>query len=92
VLSAPESAEAVEGVIRLIIDAVGRPVTIAGREVQVGCSVGIALYPDHGTDQAGLLRDADAAMYIAKAGGRNGYHIHSQSAEMPPPLGDSPAP
>lgn len=92
VLSAPESAEAVEGVIRRIIDAVGRPVAIAGREVQVGCSVGIALYPDHGTDQAGLLRDADTAMYIAKAAGRNGYHIHCQSADVPPQLGDSPAP
>jgi diguanylate cyclase (GGDEF)-like protein len=58
VLSAPESAEAVEGVIRRIIDAVGRPVTIAGREVQVGCSVGIALYPDarHGSSRSAARR------------------------------------
>ena len=78
VLSAPESVAAVEGVIRRIISAVSRPVEVAGREVQVGCSVGIALYPAHGSDQASLLRDADTAMYVAKASGRNCYHIHLQ--------------
>jgi diguanylate cyclase (GGDEF)-like protein len=75
-LSAPESVEAVEGVIRRIIAEVSRPFEVAGQVVQVGCSVGIALYPEHGPDQASLLGHADTAMYVAKASGRNTYHIH----------------
>lgn len=80
-LSAPESVEAIEGVVRRIISAVGRPVCIAGRDVQVTCSVGIALYPAHGSDPGNLLRHADTAMYIAKASGRNGYHVHAEPTQ-----------
>jgi diguanylate cyclase (GGDEF)-like protein len=76
-LSAPDSLEAVEGVVRRIIKTVGQPIEVDGRSVQVGCSIGIALYPRHGTDQDSLLHHADAAMYLAKAAGRNGYRIHS---------------
>jgi len=76
-LSAPESVEAVEGVVRRIIAEVSRPFEVAGQLVQVGCSVGIALYPEHGPDQTSLIGHADTAMYIAKASGRNTYHIHA---------------
>jgi diguanylate cyclase (GGDEF)-like protein/PAS domain S-box-containing protein len=41
-----------------------------------GC-VGIALYPQHGQDSEQLQRNADAAMYVAKEGGRNAYRIYS---------------
>jgi diguanylate cyclase (GGDEF)-like protein/PAS domain S-box-containing protein len=41
-----------------------------------GC-VGIALYPQHGQDGEQLQRNADAAMYAAKDGGRNAYRIYS---------------
>lgn len=80
VLWSPDSLEAVEGVVRRIITTVSQPMEVAGRDVQVGCSIGIALYPAHGTDQGSLLSRADAAMYLAKAAGRNGYCVHS-----PPP-------
>ena len=42
-----------------------------GNAVHIGVSIGIVLYPDHGTDAAALLRHADLAMYQAKALGRN---------------------
>lgn len=54
-----------------ILAAVQAPFQLAGQQVVVTCSIGIALYPDHGTDQHTLLRHADAAMYQAKTGGHN---------------------
>jgi len=57
------------GVAARIAEALGRPLTVAGREVAPATSIGIALNRD-GQDADGLLRDADAAMYVAKRGGK----------------------
>ncbi|WP_122663560.1 putative bifunctional diguanylate cyclase/phosphodiesterase [Pseudomonas viridiflava] len=46
---------------------------IAGQLLQVSVSIGIALYPGCGQTQEELLMNADAAMYHAKAAGKNGY-------------------
>jgi len=43
---------------------------IAGAEIEIGASIGIAIRPDHGTTLHDLMRAADAAMYHAKASGR----------------------
>jgi diguanylate cyclase (GGDEF)-like protein len=45
---------------------VGEPRIIDGVEVQVGASIGIALYPDHGSDAETLIRRADVAMHRSK--------------------------
>ncbi len=47
------------------------------REIPLGASLGIALYPQDGDDAATLLRHADAALYRAKEGGRGGYRFFS---------------
>jgi len=49
------------------------PFQLAGRELRVSTSIGIAMYPGNGFDQEELLINADAAMYHAKALGRNTY-------------------
>ena len=46
-------------------------------EVTLGASVGISIYPDHGTSTAALLQGADAALYKAKAAGRNTFTFYS---------------
>lgn len=56
-----------------LADAIDEPFRVAGHELQVSTSIGIALYPNNGTHQRDLLTNADAAMYHAKALGRNGY-------------------
>ncbi|HEX8105002.1 MAG TPA: diguanylate cyclase [Solirubrobacteraceae bacterium] len=61
-------AEAVAGgVARRLVEALRRPFLVSGAQVQVGASVGIALFPRDSGDITALLRHADAAMYRAKA-------------------------
>jgi diguanylate cyclase (GGDEF)-like protein len=49
-----------------IADALAEPVLLDGLPVDVGGSIGIAIYPEHGGDVAMLMRHADVAMYDAK--------------------------
>ena len=56
-----------------------RPLQIDRREVAVGASCGVALYPGHGRDAETLLRAADAALFRAKELGRNRLCVHDPS-------------
>lgn len=50
-----------------------------GAEVRIGVSIGISLFPDHGSSTQELLQHADAALYQAKHDGRGCYRYFSQS-------------
>ena len=50
-----------------------------GHDVQVGTSIGIAIFPRDGHDFASLCQNADAAMYLAKRAGRGRYAFHDQA-------------
>ncbi len=54
----------------LIVDALLAPVTLNGKEILAGGSVGVALAPENGTDPAILMKNAELALYRAKAQGR----------------------
>jgi len=54
-----------------LIPAMRQPHQVEGSALYVSCSVGVAIYPDHGDDMDTLMRHADAAMYQAKSGGRD---------------------
>ena len=54
-----------------LLTAVRQPLAWSGREIRIGGSLGIALYPEHGEAPEALLGRADQAMYAAKADGRN---------------------
>ena len=54
-----------------VLQEVSRPFEIAGREVRVSASIGVAIYPTDGGDRETLLTNADAAMYRAKQSGRS---------------------
>lgn len=64
-----------------LVAALRSPFEVDGHEVHIGSSIGIALYPEHGEDAVKLVRNADAAMYRAKEGGRNRYEIHNGQHE-----------
>jgi diguanylate cyclase (GGDEF)-like protein len=54
-----------------IMSALAEPVLLDGLPIDVGASVGVAVYPEHGTCFAGLMQHADVAMYDAKGRGDN---------------------
>jgi diguanylate cyclase (GGDEF)-like protein/PAS domain S-box-containing protein len=75
VLNDHSRLESVISQLERILQEVGRPVVLAEREYQVGASVGVALYPDNGSDAPTLLKHADLAMYAAKDRGRNNFQF-----------------
>jgi diguanylate cyclase (GGDEF)-like protein/PAS domain S-box-containing protein len=56
-----------------------QPFMVAGHELFVTCSVGVSLFPGDASDLNMLIRNADVAMYQAKARGRNGYRFYAPS-------------
>ncbi|MBP6094920.1 MAG: EAL domain-containing protein [Methyloversatilis sp.] len=58
-----------------LLEAFREPVLIDDVSVQIGCSIGIALAPLHGDDPDVLLKNADMALYAAKAAGRNTWRF-----------------
>jgi diguanylate cyclase (GGDEF)-like protein/PAS domain S-box-containing protein len=72
-----------------IIDALKSLVIVNGHAVVTGASVGIALYPEHGVDADTLVKNADAAMYRAKSGGRNRYTLFDNSGSIAQDLGET---
>lgn len=60
------SSEAAQQVAGLLIESVTRPFIVEGQTIEIGLSIGVALYPDHGPNAAALMRQADVAMYAAK--------------------------
>jgi diguanylate cyclase (GGDEF)-like protein len=73
------SPEHVAGVAQRVVNTLGEPIVVQGTEVFVGGSVGIASYPEDGTDIDTLLMNADTAMYRAKAAGRGGFQLYDRS-------------
>ncbi len=66
----PESNDAL-GLAEKIRQAVRQPIAIDDRELVMSCSLGVAIYPDDGTDEIALTKNADTAMYQAKENGRD---------------------
>ncbi|HKB61096.1 MAG TPA: diguanylate cyclase [Gallionellaceae bacterium] len=64
-----------------ILAALNRPFRIAGHRLDIGGSIGVAVFPDHGEEEHVLVKSADIAMYHAKKSGRNNiklYHVGLQ--------------
>lgn len=62
-------------VAKKIIDVIDKPFLIDGRELNVTASIGLTVFPDDGHNSGDLLRNADAAMHMAKRQGQNTYHF-----------------
>ncbi|MBT9520459.1 MAG: EAL domain-containing protein [Dechloromonas sp.] len=73
---APDAAPVAEKILAAFTE----PCLICGNELHVTLSIGISIYPDDGQDADEVMKNADTAMYHAKANGRNNYQFFT--AEM----------
>ncbi len=76
-----ERLEELEVLCERILAAIRQPLKIRGESITVSGSIGLTLYPLDDSDARTLLRHADLALYAAKAGGRDQYHLHTQALD-----------
>lgn len=65
-----------------IVDALSEPMELSGHELRTTTSIGICFYPDDGETPEELVKNADDAMYQAKAGGRNRYELFTEQTPI----------
>ncbi|MDR5748682.1 EAL domain-containing protein [Caballeronia sp. LZ029] len=80
-LSFLKHATAAADLAAALTKAIQTPFLVESHEVEISVSIGIALFPDDGASQEELLRNADLAMYHAKAPGGGGYRFFEGSME-----------
>src|ERR1700730_2333419 len=68
VLMNPQGGENIQRIAESLVKAIGQPMDMGELQPVIKASIGIAIYPDNGTTGEQLIRNADAAMYRAKAG------------------------
>lgn len=66
IVLASDDQHYVATVIKNLVQQIEKPIVLDEQLLDIGCSIGVAFYPQHGEDSETLLRHADAAMYIAK--------------------------
>lgn len=76
-----ESMNALTTIATKLLDCVRSPMPIRGISSHITGSVGIAIYPDHGTSPLEMMRYADIALYAAKDGGRNRINFFNDELE-----------
>lgn len=73
-----KTSQDVQLVVEEVLQSLNEPFSIAEGDMQLSGSIGIALYPEDGSDEEELLKSADKAMYAIKESGKNGYLFASQ--------------
>lgn len=77
VMATETSQSSLEAMASRILTRLRQPFRIGLIEIYTGCSLGIALAPQHGNDRESVIRNADTAMYTAKENGRGKFCVFS---------------
>ncbi|WP_184013402.1 cyclic di-GMP phosphodiesterase [Glaciimonas immobilis] len=77
IMVATGSQEKVEATAHRILERMKQPFQLTRAEVYSGCSMGIAMFPEHGANLEELIRSADTAMYVAKDEGKRTFCVFS---------------
>ncbi|WP_213773158.1 EAL domain-containing protein [Bradyrhizobium sp. dw_78] len=73
----------IEEISGRLLWAVSQPVRLSGHECHATASIGIAMFPEHGSDVHTLTKNADMAMYLAKEDGKNNFRFFTKEVKMP---------
>lgn len=74
-----DSATDIAHIAQKVIDIIEQPIVVGPVQVNVGCSIGIAVFPEAGSDIDSLQKHADMAMYQAKTGKGSHYHFFTEA-------------
>ena len=74
-----DGVDSAEVVARKILAVFDQPFRVDRHHLRLSASIGVSVSPRHGEDPKTLMRNADAAMYRVKAGGRNGVQVYDPS-------------
>jgi len=69
------------GLAQELMAEIARPMELSGHTVEISASMGMAFYPEDGTNPLELMKRADLAMYSAKSAGRNTYRFFQQDMQ-----------
>ncbi|MGF6724439.1 diguanylate cyclase (GGDEF)-like protein [Paraburkholderia sp. GAS41] len=81
VLLLGDTSEGAQRVATHLLKTLEQPIMIEGQLVDVGASIGIVAFPQHGTDMNVLMRRADIAMYVAKRS-NTGYALYDEKHDQ----------
>ena len=88
ILSEMATSEEAEQIAQRAVGLLREPFYLDSGTAHISGCVGIAIYPQHGSEIEQLQQNADIALYAAKAGGRNTYRVHSPLQGGDRPQGD----
>jgi diguanylate cyclase (GGDEF)-like protein len=78
------SRKQAQAVAQHLLATFGTPLELSGQECRITASIGIAFYPEDGGDEQTLMKNADIAMYAAKAEGKNDVRLFSHGLKTQP--------
>lgn len=81
-LAGPEARDAAAHAAEAILAELQLPVSVLGRSVFLGASVGVTLFPEDAQSSTVLLKNGDIAMYQAKLAGKNCYRFYSRAMDQ----------
>jgi diguanylate cyclase (GGDEF)-like protein len=70
------------GVAVKLLKAIAEPIAYDDQVINIGASIGIAIFPDHGTSAELVLKRADQAMYVVKRSGKNNVGFYTDDAHL----------
>jgi diguanylate cyclase (GGDEF)-like protein len=65
-----------------LVAELARPIVVEGRQVFLGTSIGITLFPEDAAGATALMKNGDIAMYQAKVAGKNCYRFYSRAMDQ----------
>lgn len=65
-----------------LVEELGRPIMVQGRQVFLGTSIGVTLFPEDASGATSLMKNGDIAMYQAKVAGKNCYRFYSRAMDQ----------